>query len=273
MERIDIADILRRRAPRFAQLLPRAVVRRLRELLHEDEINSFLHRYRDAEPQEVLGAWLDELCVTCRVEGLDSIPLDGRYLVVANHPFGGLDGVAVCHALCRRFGGVRAIVNDLLTHIEPLSPLWIPVNKAGAQQPEYAAIRERAFASDLPVLTFPAGLCSRRTRRGVEDPAWRASFVRLAERYDRTIIPLYVGGSLSDRFYRAAWLRKALGVKFNFEMLLLADEMFRQRGTDIAMRVGAPIRPADLRPLASDAERCRMVRRRVYALAQNTRVL
>ena len=123
------------------------------------------------------------------------------------------------------------------------------------------------------MLTFPAGLCSRRTRRGVEDPAWRASFVRLAERYDRTIIPLYVGGSLSDRFYRAAWLRKALGVKFNFEMLLLADEMFRQRGTDIAMRVGAPIRPADLRPLASDAERCRMVRRRVYALAQNTRVL
>ena len=66
MERIDIADILRRRAPRFAQLLPRAVVRRLRELLHEDEINSFLHRYRDAEPQEVLGAWLDELCVTDR---------------------------------------------------------------------------------------------------------------------------------------------------------------------------------------------------------------
>ena len=273
MERIDIAEILRSRAPRLSRLLPRAVVGWLRELLHEEEINSFLLRHRDSEPQKMLGAWLDELCVTCRVEGLDEVPLSDRYLVVANHPFGGLDGVAVCHALCRRFGGVRAIVNDLLTCIEPLRPLWIPVNKSGAQHPEYAAIRERAFASDLPVLTFPAGLCSRRTRRGVEDLAWRASFVRLAERYDRTILPLYVGGSLSDRFYRAARLRKALGVKFNFEMLMLADEMFRQRGTDITMRVGEPIRPAELRPLESDDERCRMVRRRVYALARNTTVL
>ncbi len=273
MERIDIADILHRRAPRLSRMIPRAALRRLRELLHEEEINAFLQRHRDSEPQEVLGAWLDELGVACRIEGIDSVPLGGRYLVVANHPFGGLDGVAACHALCMRFGGVRAIVNDLLTHIEPLRPLWIPVNKAGAQHPDYAVIRERAFASDLPVLTFPAGLCSRRTRRGVEDPAWRASFVRLAERYDRTILPLYVGGSLSDRFYRTARLRKALGVKFNFEMLLLADEMFRQRGTDIAMRMGAPIRPAELRPLASDDERCRMVRRRVYALAQNTPAL
>lgn len=273
MERIDIAEILRRRAPRLSRMLPRAAVGWLRGVLHEAEINSFLHRFRDAEPQQVLGAWLDELCVTCRVEGLDSVPLGGRYLVVANHPFGGLDGVAACHALCLRFGGVRAIVNDLLTHIGPLRPLWIPVNKTGAQHPEYAAIRERAFASDLPVLTFPAGLCSRRTRHGVEDPAWRASFVRLAERYDRTILPLYVGGSLSDRFYRAARLRKALGVKFNFEMLLLADEMFRQRGTRIEMRVGTPIRPAELRSLDGDDERCRMVRRRVYALAQNTPAL
>ena len=97
----------------------------------------------------------------------------------------------------------------------------------------------------------------------MEDPAWRASFVRLAERYDRTIIPLYVGGSLSDRFYRAAWLRKALGVKFNFEMLLLADEMFRQRGRSFRIRVGEPI-PAE--ELAS----CGSLREQT---AQNTRVL
>ena len=60
------------------------------------------------------------------------------------------------------FGDARVIVNDLLMHVEPLRPLWIPVNKHGSQCGEYLRRFDEAFASDCPILTFPAGLCSRR---------------------------------------------------------------------------------------------------------------
>lgn len=270
MEQIDIGVVLQRHYPRAARLVPRQAMEWLRRLLHESEINDFLRSCRGMQPCEVLTAWLERLEVTCEVRWPEGLDPRGRYMIVANHPFGGLDGVAACEAICRRLGDVRAIVNDLLMHIGPLRPLWIPVNKSGAQHPEYAQLRDRALKSDVPVLTFPAGLCSRRTRRGVEDTAWRTSFVRLAERYDRTIIPLYVEGTLSERFYRVARLRKALGIRFNFEMVLLCDEMFRQRGAHIVMRAGEPVGAADLAAMADDGERCRMVRRRVYALAANT---
>lgn len=64
--------------------------------------------------------------------------------------------------LIGRFGDARVVVNDLLMHLEPLRPLWIPVNKHGAQSAAYARRYEEEFMGERPILTFPAGLCSRR---------------------------------------------------------------------------------------------------------------
>lgn len=78
------------------------------------------------------------------------------------------------------FGDARVIVNDLLMHVEPLRPLWIPVNKHGSQCGEYLRRFDEAFASDCPILTFPAGLCSRRRQGVVSDLPWRSNFVKRA---------------------------------------------------------------------------------------------
>ena len=73
-----------------------------------------------------------------------------------------MDGMMLADELVGYFGDARVIVNDLLMHVEPLRPLWIPVNKHGSQCGEYLRRFDEAFASDCPILTFPAGLCSRR---------------------------------------------------------------------------------------------------------------
>lgn len=65
-------------------------------------------------------------------------------------------------------------------YLEPLRPLWIPVNKHGAQSASYARKFDEEFFGDLPVLTFPAGLCSRPNGGEVTDPEWKISFLKKA---------------------------------------------------------------------------------------------
>lgn len=266
MPRIDIGAVVAAKAPRLARWIPRPAIDWLRRTVHEQEINRILENYWELPPQEFIRACFGDWEVSYALEGLDGIDPAGRYLFVANHPFGGMDGMMLADELMKRFGDVRVVVNDLLMHVEPLRPLWVPVNKHGAQNAAYARRMEEAFAGDLPVLTFPAGLCSRRERGVVSDTPWRSSFVKKAAASQRQIVPLFVEGRLSDFFYRLASLRKRLGVKFNIEMLWLVDEMLAQRGRRFRIVAGAPIPPDELRAAGSLREQVEYVRKKTYSL-------
>lgn len=145
-----------------------------------------------------------------------------------------------------RFGDVRVVVNDILMYLEPLVPIFVPVNKSGAQAKRNAIALNKAFEGPTPVLTFPAGLCSRLVPGSgasgvVCDIEWRPNFIKRALQTGRQIVPVYVEGKLSKRFYRLANWRKRLGVKVNVEQLFLPDEMFRQRGGHFKLIFGNPI--------------------------------
>ena len=178
----------------------------------------------------------------------------------------GVDGMMLADKLIEHFGDARVVVNDLLMHLEPLRPLWIPVNKHGSQSPAYARKFDEEFFGDRPILTFPAGLCSRTVNGQVTDPEWKISFLKKAYASQRLIVPVFVEGRLSNFFYRVYHLRKALGVKFNIEMLWLPDEMFSQKGRHFRIVVGEPIAVADLQPCGSLREQAEAVRKKVYSL-------
>ena len=97
------------------------------------------------------------------------------------------------------------------------------------------------FASDNCVLFFPAGLVSRRQNGNIKDLEWQKSFIAKAIKYNKPIIPAYIGGENSHFFYNLANLRKKLGIKANIEMLYLADEMYRQKNQNIDFVFGEPI--------------------------------
>ena len=250
MPQIDIGAVIREKAPRAARWIPRAVVNWLRRTIHEAEINHILESYWSLPPQEFIRAAFREWEVSYSIEGLDHLDPRGRYLFVSNHPFGGMDGM----------------VNDLLMHLEPLRPLWIPVNKHGAQSAAYARKFDEEFFGDRPILTFPAGLCSRMIDGRVTDPEWKISFLKKAYASQRQIVPVFVEGRLSNFFYRLYRLRKALGVKFNIEMLWLPDEMFSQKGRHFRIVVGEPIPVADLQRCGSLREQVEEVRKKAYFL-------
>ena len=266
MPQIDIGAVIREKAPRAARWIPRPVITWLRRTIHEREINHILASYWSLPPQEFIRAAFREWGVSYSAEGLDRLDPKGRYLFVSNHPFGGMDGMMLADKLIEHFGDARVVVNDLLMHLEPLRPLWIPVNKHGSQSPAYARKFDEEFFGDRPILTFPAGLCSRTVDGRVTDPEWKISFLKKAYASQRLIVPVFVEGRLSNFFYRVYHLRKALGIRFNIEMLWLPDEMFSQKGRHFRIVVGDPIAVAELQPCGSLREQVEEVRKKVYSL-------
>lgn len=190
MPKIDVDAVLAAKAPRIARWVPGFVIRWLKRTIHQDEINYILDEYSALPPQQFIQACFKFWGVTYSVEGLEKLDPKGRYLFASNHPFGGMDGMMLADELVGYFGDARVIVNDLLMHVEPLRPLWIPVNKHGSQCGEYLRRFDEAFASDCPILTFPAGLCSRRRQGVVSDLPWRSNFVKRAAASGRRIVPV-----------------------------------------------------------------------------------
>lgn len=229
MPKIDVDAVLAAKAPRIARWVPGFVIRWLKRTIHQDEINYILDEYSALPPQQFIQACFKFWGVTYSVEGLEKLDPKGRYLFASNHPFGGMDGMMLADELVGYFGDARVIVNDLLMHVEPLRPLWIPVNKHGSQCGEYLRRFDEAFASDCPILTFPAGLCSRRRQGVVSDLPWRSNFVKRAAASGRRIVPVFVEGELSDFFYRLSNFRRKIGIRFNIEMLYLPTRCFRRR--------------------------------------------
>ncbi len=266
MPKIDIGVVLTEKLPRLSRWIPRFLVNRLRRIIHEKELNHILSHYWQLPPQDFIHACFHEWKVEYSIRGLEALPRDGRYIFVSNHPFGGMDGMMLADKLTEHFGDARVVVNDILMHVEPLRPLWLPVNKHGAQNADYARHIDLAFMSDLPILTFPAGLCSRRIGGRVTDLEWKTSFLKKAYSSQRQIVPVFVEGRLSNFFYRVARIRKMLGIKFNIEMLWLPDEMFAQKGRHFRIRVGEPITVAELQHKGSLREQTEYLREKCYLL-------
>ena len=262
MPEIDVSSVLAAKAPRLARWIPRPLIGWLRRTIHEREINHILAEYWSLPPQEFIRACFREWGITYSIEGLDRLDGGKRYLFVANHPFGGMDGMMLADKLIDRFGDARVVVNDLLMHIEPLRPLWIPVNKHGSQNAAYARKMEEEFFGERQVLTFPAGLCSRKIDGRVTDTEWKTNFLKKAYASQREIVPVFVEGRLSNFFYRVDRIRKALGIKFNIEMLWLPDEMFSQKGRHFRIVVGDPIPVAELQQAGSLREQVEYVRKK-----------
>lgn len=266
MQQIDVYKVIEDKSPGLARRLPKFVVNYLERIIHQDEINGMLREYDGVTGIEFVRAALREMKIGYHSVGMEKLDAGGRYVFASNHPFGGLDGLMLADEVVARFGDVKIVVNDLLMHIDPLRELFIPVNKHGRQNEAGVNAFNDAFASDVPIITFPAGLCSRRIKGEVCDLAWRGNFVRKAVQSERDVVPVFFDGELSGFFYRLARVRKFFGVKANIEMLYLVNEMFKQQGSDFRIVIGDPIPYGTLLDGRSVGEATEFIREKAYSL-------
>ncbi|NLJ42601.1 MAG: glycerol acyltransferase [Bacteroidales bacterium] len=267
---IDVKQVLTDKNPSLAKVIPGFVIRYLKRIVHQDEINDFLKHYGHLRDAEFIKAGLRQFEITYSVTGSENIPAGGRYIFVSNHPLGGLDGLVFINELSKYFANIKFPVNDILMNLKNLSGIFLPVNKHGAQGREAARMLEEAYASDCQILYYPAGLCSRKKKGVIRDLPWHKSFITKAVQHKRDIVPAYFSGRNSSFFYNLSNLRNFLGIKANIEMLYLADELFRQKGKKIDLVFGEKIPWQTFDSSKTPAEWADWVKERSYALKSLT---
>jgi putative hemolysin len=188
---------------------------------------------------------------------LARIPPRGRLLIVANHPSGARDALALLDAVGRVRQDVRIVANEMLGLLDPLVELLLPVRVFGGA-PGAGSLRqvERALRAEQCVIVFPAGEVSRLGPRGVRDRRWRHGFLRFARRTGTPVLPVRIEARNSALFYGVSALCRPAST------VLLAREMFARRRRPLRLHVGKPLAIADGE---GEREAVRRIRLALYA--------
>jgi putative hemolysin len=243
----------------------------LRFLFTDTLMETYVHAARDgATGADFAGALLQELNIRYEVRAgdLGRIPKTGPAVVVANHPFGFLEGLVLMCLLRKVRPDYRFVVNQALGSVEQLRDFCILVNPFAEQ----GAARENArglrrcyewLDSNGLLVVFPAGEVAHFNwggERPVADPKWRGTAARIARRLGCPMVPLYFDGTNSLPFQMMGTIHPRL------RTLNLARELVKKQRRIIPVRVGNPVPPTVLRGFADAEAATGYLRARVYLL-------
>jgi putative hemolysin len=237
---IDVEAVIASKSKNLARFIPGFLVNYLKRTIHQDEINAAITGNQDKLGLPFIDEMLKIFGVNVKTSGIENLDRNGRYIIAANHPLGGLDGMALMKVAGAVNPNIVFPVNDLLMNLPNLTPMFIPVNKHGSNI-QNVRVMDETFASDKWMLYFPAGLCSRKQKGKILDLQWKKTFITKARQHQRDIIPTHIDGRNSDFFYNLANIRKFLRIRANIEMLYLPDEMFNQRTKGMVITFGKPV--------------------------------
>jgi len=269
-DKIDVEEIIRSKNPGLLKIIPRFILKYLIRIIHQNEVNDALEKYKEKEGIDFVECILQEFGAKINIVNSENVPENGRYIIASNHPLGGLDGMALMHTVGRIRKDIVFPVNDILLNLRNLRVIFIPINKHG-KNIENRNIIENTFASDVMILYFPAGLCSRKQKGKILDLEWKNTFIKKAVQYHRNIIPVHINGHNSNFFYNFANWRKRLGIKANIEMLYLVDEMFKQHDKEITITFGKPISYTVFDERHKSNEWAALMKSYVYELGKNSK--
>ncbi|WNY88440.1 lysophospholipid acyltransferase family protein [Leclercia adecarboxylata] len=210
----------------------------LKKLLHEEEFQQFAADHRHLKGLDMVEQVLEHLDILCTIpaHGLEQIPAHGPLIVIANHPTGTLDGLALLYAISRVRRDVKVVTNRMLTHLAPLSSLFIPVDNMGGRTGKSSfALMEQHLQNGGVLIFFPAGEVSRPTRTGIRDKKWHPGFIKLAGKFRAPLLPVNIHARNSLLFYASTLLSPQLS------MLLLMQQMFRRRHSRLPVKIGQQI--------------------------------
>ena len=186
---------------------------------------------------------------------LADIPREGPLVVIANHPFGILDGLVLGHVLARSRGDFRILAHRVFRRAEALNRVILPLSFDETKEAQRLNIETRATALQYlgaggAIGIFPGGTVATAAQPFGPplDPVWRSFTAKLVARSRATVVPVYFDGHNSRLFQLASHLN------YNLRMALLIREFGARVDAPVRLAVGDPIPAAALRPLAGDAK-------------------
>jgi len=218
---------------------------------------------------------LNRLAITYRVgeRDLEQIPRSGPVVIVANHPFGILEGAVLATVLPRVRPDVRFLGNELLSVIPEIKDLLIsvdPMSGSSAARRNSTGLRRAIefLQSGGCLVVFPAGEVShfQFREKAVIDSEWHTAVARMVETASRagtavSVVPAYIRGSNSILFQTFGMIHAKL------RTMLLIRELLNKRNRLVELRIGSPITSKKLLEIPTPKHRTEYLRWRTYLLA------
>lgn len=213
-----------------------------------------------------------QLSVRSSAEQADGslIPPDGPVLVVANHPYGIVDGLALCHLVSQSRKDFRILINGVLCRDDQFANHFLPVDFSGTRTAARTNMRSmREALSTLQgggvLAMFPAGgiATSERPFGPVTDLPWKPFAAHLVEKTDAQVVPVHFEGRNSRLFQVASAMSQTL------RLSLIIREVIRMCGEELAVRVGAPLSNTDLVAIGDRSALTQYLHHQTFALGEN----
>ncbi len=241
MQQISIENYLVQHYPTLENLpamAKRALFSTVKTLFHERQINTFMRENGKKDAFTFIEAVLAhfEVDISLNKNEMDNIPAYGRTVIIANHPLGALDAMALLQLIKDVRKDVKIVANSFLTQFENLEDLLIPVdNMTGKMTKTTLEDIYKALDEEKAVIIFPSGEVSRARPNGIKDTAWKSGFYKIAYKTKSPILPIYIKAKNSKVFYALSMLHRSLAT------VTLPHEMFKAKGKNIAFTVGQSI--------------------------------
>lgn len=244
MNNISIKEIIISKFPNFLSGFPeifsKILYLSLDRILFIPRINRFLEKHGDKTGIEFIEELFDELDISYKLSNKDreKIPSEGKLIIVANHPFGGLDGLILLKLVSEIRNNVKIIANDVLMSIQNLADYFLPFDLLSKKdfKKNYLQISE-ALKKENAIIIFPAGEVARLTIKGIKDKKWNKGAVYFAEKFQTPVLPIFIQGRNSFLFYLISIFSKKLS------MFLLPYELFNKKNKSYEIKIGHPISP------------------------------
>ncbi|OOG47977.1 lysophospholipid acyltransferase family protein [Rhodanobacter sp. C01] len=266
---LSIEQSLVERLPWLSQYpaIRRPMAGMLGRLADEDGFNRVLNRVGTAEGFDFVERVLDVLGTSYHINlrEREHIPLDGPLLVVANHPLGMQDALALLQLIGSVRPDVRILGNDWLATIPQLGKLLLPVDVFGKRASSKLRGIYRALDNNEALIVFPAGEVSRMRADGVRDGRWSDGFARLSLRRKVPVLPVHVAARNSTMFYGMSMLARPLSTA------MLPREAVASGSRRIGFSIGALVAASELeqRSGGSPKQAATLMRRHVYRVGRH----
>ena len=183
-----------------------------------------------------------ELNLVYDKEKLEAIPKEGPLVIVANHPFGVLDGIAISYLTSLIRPHFKVLTNSVLFRAPEVRPFLLPVDFAETKEAlrtnldtRRAALKE--LSEGGAVVVFPGGTVSTSEKMfgPALDPDWKPFTAKLIVNSRATVVPVFFEGQNSRLFQIASNISQTI------RLSLLFQEVANKIGSDMGIVVGAPI--------------------------------
>lgn len=251
----------------FPAAIQKVLFSTVKTLFHENQINAFLAENAHKDTFSYVEAIVDyfDISISLKTNELTRIPTYGRTVIIANHPLGVLDAMALLYLLKDVRKDIKIVANSFLSRLDNLKDIIIPVdNINGKMEKETLKNIYKALEAEQAVIIFPSGEVSRAKPNGIKDRPWKSGFLKIASKMQAPILPVYIKANNSKNFYLLSMLNRSLATA------TLPHEMFKAKGKNIEFTIGKSI-PHDAYNLAnvSSKERVKLLRKHFYKVAKN----